>query len=392
MAPLTTEPFSFHADQAALDDVEARLRRAHWPDEVSAEPWRYGPPVTYMKEFVQHWLDRYDWREQEARLNSFPQFVTQIGAHRIHYIHQEGRGPAPIPLVLTHGWPGSIVEMLKIIPLLADPAAHGGDPADAFTIVAPSIPGYGFSSKPTERGTNVFAVADLWAELMTRVGYPTFGVQGGDWGSWISAATALRHPDRVLGLHLNYLSTRFRPAISADDPPLSAEEEVYLSRVTQWGETEGAYIRIQGTKPLTLAYALTDSPVGLAAWHVEKFRSWTDCRVEPDEALTKDEMITDIMLYWLTGTTHAAMRFYAESLEHPFHLAAGQRIVPPCGIVHLPRELPMPPREWAERALNVVHWSSLPRGGHFAAWEQPELLAEDIRTFFRPLRNGGVAR
>ena len=380
------ECFQFHADQAALSDLKGRLRQAIWPDEVVAEPWRYGPPVAYMKAFIEHWLDRYDWRAHEEHLNSFPHFVTHIDEHRIHFIHQAGKGPAPIPLVLTHGWPGSIIEMLKIIPLLTDPAAHGADPADAFTIIAPSIPGYGFSSRPTETGTSVFAVADIWAKLMTRLNYTRFGVQGGDWGSWVSAATALQHPDRVLGLHLNYVSTRFRPAISPEDPPLTSDEEEYLARAAKWADSEGAYIAIQATKPLTLAYALTDSPVGLAAWYVEKFRSWSDCQSEPDEALSKDEMITDIMLYWLTGTVHSAIRFYSESREHPLHLAPGQRIEPPCGIVHLPKELPMPPRSWAERAFNIVHWTSLPRGGHFAAWEQPDLLAEDIRTFFRPLR------
>lgn len=388
MTDETITPFRFHADPAMLTDLERRLKTVIWPDEVAAEAWRYGPPVEYMQRFVEHWLHRYNWQLQQDRLNALPQFVTQIDEHRIHFIHQAGRGPAPIPLVLTHGWPGSIVEMLKIIPMLTDPAAHGGDPADAFTVIAPSIPGYGFSSRPTKRGTSVFAVADIWAKLMTRLGYDTFGVQGGDWGSWISATTALRHPDRVLGFHLNYLSTRFRPAMGAGDPPLTAEEEAYLERVAKWADTEGAYIAIQGTKPLTLAYALTDSPVGLAAWYVEKFRSWSDNRSEPDEALSKDEMITDIMVHWLTGTVHSAMRFYSESKEHPLHLAAGQRIDPPCGIVHLPAEIPMPPRSWAERAFNVVHWSSLPKGGHFAAWEVPELLAADIQDFFRPLRTG----
>jgi pimeloyl-ACP methyl ester carboxylesterase len=392
MTDLAIENFRFQAQPQALDDLRQRLRRTLWPDEVSAEPWRYGPPVAYMQRFVDYWLNEYDWRAHEARLNSFPQFVAQIDQHRIHFIHQTGVGPSPVPLVLTHGWPGSIVETLKIIPLLTDPAAHGGDPADAFTVIAPSIPGYGFSSRPANPGTNVFVVADLWAKLMTGLGYPRFGVQGGDWGSWISAATALRHPERIVGLHLNYLSTRFRPALGPNDPPLSAAEEDYLARVSRWMDTEGAYITIQGTKPLTLSYALTDSPAGLAAWFVEKFRSWSDNQLLPDEALTKDEMITDVMLYWLTGTTHSAMRFYSESREHPFHLAAGQRIAPPCGIVRLPRELPMPPRSWAERAFNVVHWSSLPRGGHFAAWEQPALLAEDIRKFFRPLRSQGNSR
>jgi len=380
------EEFRYHADPAALEDVKVRLERTIFPDEVTAEPWRYGPPVNYMREFIRHWLEAYDGSAQEARLNAFRQFATQIGEHRIHFIHEEGRGPSPMPLVLTHGWPGSIVELLKIIPLLTDPAAHGGDAADAFTVIAPSIPGYGFSSRPARTGTSVFAVADIWTELMSRLGYSRFGLQGGDWGSWISATTALRHPERVIGLHLNYVSTRFRPALGAGDPPPTVEEQAYLDRAAKWMEAEGAYIAIQATKPLTLAYALTDSPVGLAAWYVEKFRSWSDCRSEPDEILTKDEMITDIMVHWLTGTAHSAMRFYSESREHPLHLAAGERITPPCGIVRLPRELPMPPRSWAERAFNVVHWSSLPRGGHFAAWEVPDLLAEDIRDFFRPLR------
>lgn len=271
MASPEIESFTFEAQPQALDDLQHRLRRTIWPDEVSADPWRYGPPVAYMKRFVDYWLNEYDWRVQQTRLNAFPQFVAQIDDHRIHFIHQVGTGPAPIPLVLTHGWPGSIVEMLKIIPLLTDPAAHGGDPADSFTVIAPSIPGYGFSSRPSTRGTNVFVVADLWAKLMTGLNYPRFGVQGGDWGSWISAATALRHPDRIVGLHLNYLSTRFRPAIGPNDLPLSPAEEDYLARVAKWADAEGAYIAIQGTKPLTLSYALTDS---LPAWRRGTSRSF----------------------------------------------------------------------------------------------------------------------
>lgn len=383
----TIKPFSFHANPVAIADLRRRLANTIWPDEIEAEPWRYGPPVDYMKGFVDYWLHKYDWSVQEARLNAFPQFIADIDDHQIHFIHQVGEGPAPMPIVLTHGWPGSIVEMLKIIPMLTNPSDYGGNAADSFTVIVPSIPGYGFSGRPTRRGTSVFVVADLWAELMTRLGYKKFGVQGGDWGSWISAATALQHPKRVHGVHLNYLSTRFRPAIDPKDAPLSDEEEAYLSRVGKWSDAEGAYIAIQATKPLTLGYALTDTPVGLAAWYVEKFRAWSDCKVEPDEVLTKDEMITDIMVHWLTGTAHSAMRFYSESKEHPFHLAAGQRVAPPCGIVRLPAELPMPPRSWAERAFNIVHWSELPRGGHFAAWEVPTLLAEDMRVFFRPLRS-----
>jgi pimeloyl-ACP methyl ester carboxylesterase len=252
------------------------------------------------------------------------------------------------------------------------------------------MPGYGFSEPPAERGTSVFVIADLWAELMHQLGYEKFGVQGGDWGSWVSAAAALQHPDRVVGVHLNYLSTRFRPAQSDGDSPLTAEEQDYLLRVAEWLDGEGAYIAIQATKPLTLGYALMDSPLGLAAWFVEKFKSWSDCRNRPEEAISLDDMITDIMVYWLTGTARSAMQLYAESREHPLHLKPGQRIEPPCGIVHLPAEIPMPPRSWAERAFNIVHWTTLPRGGHFAAWEVPDLLAEDIRKFFRPLRQGFV--
>lgn len=392
MSPDAIEPFRFHADDAALADLARRLDAVIWPDEVAAEPWRYGPPVAYMRDFVAYWRDRYDWRRHEAALNAFPQYTTTIDDQRLHLLHVPGRGPSPLPLVVTHGWPGSIVELLKIIPMLSDPGAFGGDPADAFTVIAPSIPGYGFSGRPTRRGLSVFAVADLWARLMTRLGYDAFGVQGGDWGSWISAATALRHPARVVGVHLNYLSGRFRPALGADDAPLSPEELAYRERVAGWLDAEGAYIAIQATKPLSLAYALTDSPVGLAAWFVEKFRSWTDRRGGDGPGLSRDEMITDIMLYWLTGTAHSAMRFYAESREQPLHLAPGERVAPPCGVVTLPAELPMPPRAWVERAFDVRHWTTLPHGGHFGAWEVPSLLADDIRAFFRPLRGAIAAR
>jgi pimeloyl-ACP methyl ester carboxylesterase len=384
--PAKARPFTFSASDEQLNDLRARLASARWPSEVDAEPWRYGPPVNYMKDFVRYWLNDYDWRAQEARLNRLPQYRTEVAGRQIHLIHAEGRGPDPVPLVITHGWPGSVVELIALIERLSDPAPHGGDPADAFTVIAPSMPGYGFSEPPTERGTSVFAIADVWAELMQQLGYEKFGAQGGDWGSWVSAATALQHPDRIVGVHLNYLSTRFRPTQNDRDPPLTAEEQDYLRRVAEWLDNEGAYIAIQATKPQTLGYALTDSPLGLAAWFVEKFKSWSDCRDRPEEAIDLDDMITDIMVYWLTGTARSAIQLYAESREHPLHLKPGERIKPPCGIVHLPAEIPMPPRSWAERAFNIVHWTKLPRGGHFAAWEVPDLLAEDIRNFFRPLR------
>jgi pimeloyl-ACP methyl ester carboxylesterase len=380
------KPFSIAVPNEVLEDLRQRLMATRWSDETDAEPWRYGPPLAYMRHIVDYWLNRYDWRGQEAFLNSFPQYMTDIDGLSIHFIHQQGIGPDPMPLVMTHGWPGSFVEMLRILPMLTNPAAHGGRPEDAFTVVVPSIPGHGFSSRPVTPGMNYAVVADLWAKLMDRLGHGSFGAQGGDWGSWISAALALQHPERLTGLHLNYLSTRFRPGVSPSDPPLSAAEQDYLDRVARWAEAEGAYIAIQATKPQTLSYGLSDSPVGLAAWLLEKFRSWSDCEAVPEEAIALDDLITDVMIYWVTNTAHSAARFYGGSRERPFHLAPGQKIRPPCGVVTLPRELPMPPRSWAERAFNIVHWTRLPRGGHFAALEQPALLAEDIRAFFRPLR------
>ncbi|HWW56284.1 MAG TPA: epoxide hydrolase [Sphingopyxis sp.] len=391
MSVFDIKPFSLTVAEDVLVDLRHRLRATRWPDEVSAAAWQYGPPVSYMQDIVRYWLDRYDWRQQEARINGFHQYITEIDELAVHFIHERGVGPDPMPLVLTHGWPGSFVEMLRIIPILTDPVAHGGRAEDAFTVIVPSIPGHGFSGRPTRPGMNYSVVADMWATLMERLGYRRFGTQGGDWGAWVSAALALQYPDRICGLHLNYLSTRFRPGISSSDRPVSDEEQGYLDRVGKWAEAEGAYIAIQSTKPLTLAYGLTDSPAGLAAWLLEKFRSWSDCVSVPQEAIALDELLTDVMVYWVTGTAHSAARFYSESRERPFHLAAGEKILPPCGVVTLPRELPMPPRSWAERAFNIVHWTSLPRGGHFAAFEQPELLADDIRTFFRPLRKRSVA-
>ena len=382
----TVQPFSIHVPDEVLVDLRERIASTRWTDDTDAEPWRYGPPVSYMQEFADHWLHRYDWRSTEAALNALGHYTADIDGLPIHFIHQQGCGPNPIPLIITHGWPGSFVEMLRIIPMLTNPAAHGGLEEDAFSVVVPSIPGHGFSGRPNKSGMNYSMVADMWVKLMDRLGYARFGAQGGDWGSWVSASMALQHPERMIGLHLNYLSSRFRPGVGPSDPPISAEEQDYLDRISRWSEAEGAYIAIQATKPLTLGHALSDSPVGLAAWMLEKFKSWSDCETVPQQAIPIDDLITDVMIYWITNTAHSAARFYAGSRERPFHLASGQKILPPCGVVRLPRELPMPPRSWAERAFNIVHWTELPRGGHFAALEQPGPLAGDIRNFFRPLR------
>ncbi|HEV2673108.1 MAG TPA: epoxide hydrolase [Aliidongia sp.] len=378
----------FHIDigEAELAALRRRLVDVRWPDRLDGARWEFGTDLEFLQELHAYWLEAYDWRREEQRLNSLSHHKFLRNGSSVHFIHQVGKGLNPLPLIMTHGWPGSFVEMQKIIPLLTDPGAHGGDPADAFSLVVPSIPGHGFSDRPTKPGTNVFAVADIWADLMTALGYDRFGAQGGDWGSWISSALGLRHADRLIGLHLNYVSTGFRPDLNPGTPPLAEEEVAYLDRVAKWREAEGAYIAIQGTKPQTLAYGLTDSPIGLAAWLIEKFQGWSDSKQRPDETLTQDELLTNVMIHWLTNTVHSSFRFYSEARACPLHLQPGQRILPPCGIVRLPRELPMPPRRWVERAFNLTHWTTLPRGGHFAAMEAPELLAEDIRAFFRPLR------
>ena len=381
------DPFRIRVGDDLLDDLQSRLRSTRWTDETTAEPWHYGPPVAYMQAFAKHWIHRYDWRAHEAVLNQLDHFTTDIDGQSIHFIHAKGVGPDPLPLIMTHGWPGSFVEMLRILPLLTDPAAHGGRPEDAFSVVVPSLPGYGFSGRPTAPGMNYSVVADLWAELMTRLGYERFGAQGGDWGSWVTASLGLQHSERLIGLHLNYLSTRFRPSLSPSDPPVTPEEQAYLERVAAWSEAEGAYIAAQATKPQALGFALSDSPIGLAAWLIDKFKSWSDCIDRPEQAIPIDDLITNVMIYWITNTAHSAARFYSGSRERPFHLASGQKILPPCGVVRLPRELPMPPRSWAERAFNIIHWTELQQGGHFAALEQPAPLARDIRDFFMPLRS-----
>lgn len=381
------ERFTIPADPEALADLTQRLKRTRWPDEIEDAAWDFGANLDYMRGLHRYWLEEYDWEAQRQRLNLFQHYRYDHDGLPIHFIHAPGKGPDPLPLIMTHGWPGSFLEMTRILPLLTDPGAHGGDPRDAFTLIVPSIPGYGFSGRPLKRGMNIQAIADIWAALMTRLGYERFGAQGGDWGSWISIALSLRHAPRLLGLHLNYVSTRFRPDLGPGTPPLTPEEERYLQTVAKWADAEGAYMAIQGTKPQTLAYGLTDSPIGLAAWLLEKFRTWSDNDGVPEDIIARDDLLTNVMIYWLTGTIHSSMRLYYEARLKLLQLAPGERVMVPTGVVRLPRELPMPPRSWVERAFNLKHWSSLPRGGHFAALEVPELLAEDIRAFFRPLRS-----
>ncbi len=379
---MTVQPFRINIAQSALDDLRERLARTRWPDQVEGAGWDYGTNMDYLKQLVDYWQSEFDWRTQEAKLNQLAQFRAEIDGLGIHFIHERGKGPNPLPLILTHGWPGSFFELAKLIPLLTDPAAHGGDPADSFDVIIPSLPGYGFSDRPRARGGMTTAhAAEIWARLMTEVlGYPRFAAHGGDFGAIVTQRLAAVHPELLLGIHLTYIG--HYNTWGLDQSTLSEAEQAYVGRLQEWVMSEGGYIMIQGTKPQTLAYGLNDSPAGLAGWITEKFRAWMDCDGEIERRISKDELLTNIMLYWATETIAASMRIY---FEDPWQELEKLPDVPAAFAV-FPKDISQPPREWVERRLHLAHWTEMPRGGHFAAIEEPELLAEDLRAFLRPLR------
>jgi microsomal epoxide hydrolase len=382
----TPTPFTLRIADEVLADLRARLERTRWPDEPPLEPWSTGTSVTYLKRLVDYWRSGFDWRAQEARLNAFRQFKVPLGGIDLHFIHEEGKGPAPMPLLLSHGWPGSVIEFLQLIPMLTDPAAHGGDARDAFTVVAPSLPGYTLSFNPGQRRFGLEEMADVFAELMTGVlGYRRFGAQGGDWGSFVTSRLGYTHADRMIGIHLNLLPVRRDPQMLANPTP---EEKRYLGELAHWLKEETGYQWIQGTRPQTLAFALADSPVGVAAWLVEKFRAWTDCGGNPENAVSRDDMLADITLYWATGAIGSSFWPYYARMHGPWPIPEGAISVP-TGYVEFPREILRPPRSVAERVFkDIRRWTVMEKGGHFAALEQPEALAREIREFFRPLREG----
>jgi microsomal epoxide hydrolase len=378
----TPRPFAIHVADDVLADLRARLDRVRWPDEVPGAGWRYGSDLAYMKELVAYWREQYHWRTHEARLNRLRQFTVPLGGIDLHFIHEPGVGPRPMPLLLSHGWPGSIVEFEALIPRLTDPARFGADPADAFTVVAPSLPGYAFSFQPNQARFSVAQIADLFASLMTEVlGYPRFGAQGGDWGAFITSCLGVAHADRLAGIHVNLLAVR--RDVSAPAEP-TAEEKAYLAQLQHWLREETGYQSIQGTKPQTLAFGLTDSPAGLAAWIVEKFRAWSDCDGNPENAYTRDQLLTNVMTYWVTQNITSSTRLYWE-LMHA-EQGAPEFVAVPTGVANFPKEVIRFPRSWVERRYNVTYWSDLPRGGHFAAMEQPELFVDDVRAFFATVR------
>lgn len=378
------EPFTIDIPDAVLGDLKQRLSLARWPGEVPDSGWEYGANLSYIKQLVAYWRDRYDWRAQERAMNRWSHFKTTLDGHGIHFIHERGKGPRPLPLLVAHGWPGSFYEFMDVIGPLTDPAAHGGDPADAFDVVVPSLPGYGFSDPPRRRQVNIQCMADWFAVLMRDVlGYTRYGAQGGDWGAMIASRLGYAYAGELVGVHLNMVGIAPHPANRQD---LSVAEEKFLTKMRAWQRAEQGYQEIQGTKPQTLGFALNDSPAGLCAWIVEKFRTWSDCDGNLENAYTKDQLLTNVMLYWVTQTIHSSTRIYYEERHHPWRLAKDEKVSAPTGIAAFPKEIAQAPREWVERAYNVQHWTDMPSGGHFAAMEKPTLLVDDIRTFFRGLR------
>lgn len=381
--PASPGPFSLSVPDAALADLRARLALTRLPDQAPEPAWTYGTDVGYLRDLLAHWQDGFDWRAQEAALNRFPQFRDPLHGIDLHLLHVPGEGPAPMPLLLSHGWPGSVFEFLDLIPRLTTPSRFGGDPADAFTEVAPSLPGYGLSFAPGQKRFSLEAIADCLAELMTGVlGYRRFAAQGGDWGGFVASRLGAVHAEKLIGIHLNLLAVRRDPSL-IESP--TEEERRYLAELAHFLKKETGYQWIQGTRPQTLAFGLTDSPAGLAAWIVEKFRQWTDNDGTPDSAVSRDAMLANIALYWFTGCIGASFHPYFARMHGPWPIPGTVDV--PMGYCQFPKEILRPPRSFAARTYtDIRRWSVMPRGGHFAAMEQPVALAEEISAFFRPLR------
>jgi pimeloyl-ACP methyl ester carboxylesterase len=379
------EPFELSVSAAEILHLRERLERTRFPDQAPGPAWAYGTDVTWMRQLIAYWRDGFDWRAQEARLNAFPQYKVTLHDIDLHFLHVEGQGPNPCPLLLSHGWPGSVFEFLELVPRLTDPSQFGGDPADAFTVVVPSLPGYGLSFSPGQRRFGVEEIADCFADLMANVlGYKGFGAQGGDWGAYITSRLAYAYSAQLIGIHLNLMPLRRDPTIVTDPTP---DEQKFLEELTAWLKDGTGYQWVQGTRPQTLAFALTDSPAGLAAWIVDKFRAWSDCGGDLDSAFTKDTLLANISLYWFTGAIGSSFWPYYSRRHRPWPIPDGCPIAVPTGYCEFPREMLRPPRSLAARTYtDIRRWKVFSRGGHFAALEQPEALAEELREFFRPLR------
>jgi pimeloyl-ACP methyl ester carboxylesterase len=368
------EQFSINISQQVIDDLKARIRNTRWTDEIIGSEWNYGTNLSYMKELADYWLTEFDWRRVEKEVNRYPNFIAEIDNCKIHFLHIKGEGKTSVPLIITHGWPGSFLEMIKLIPLLTL------SPKLSFDLIIPSIPGFGFSEKINTSGCNLWFIADLWIKLIKATGYEKVFAQGGDFGAGISSALALKYPENILGLHLNYIPGSYLPFLSATEK-FTEEEMRFQKNTEEWYKTEGAYAHQHRTKPLTLAYGLNDSPIGLCAWIIEKFYSWSDCNGNIESIFTKDELLSNISLYWITETMHSSIRLYNENSKAPLHFLENDFINIPVGIARFHKEDPFPPRKFIERGYNIQHWTDIPKGGHFAAMEQPSLLANDIIQF-----------
>jgi pimeloyl-ACP methyl ester carboxylesterase len=385
VADVRVEPFTIQVADDVLADLLARISNARWPDDAPGEAWSQGTDLGYLRALTGYWANAFDWRAQERRLNGFRQFHTDVDGARIHFVHERARRGAGLPLILTHGWPSTFAEYLPLVPLLTDPEAHGiGGPA--FDIVIPSLPGYGFSERPARTGVTTRDTARRWHSLMHGLGYERYGAAGGDFGAGVTTYLALDEPAAVRGIYLT--TPEVPPYTGPDARPMSGAEQAYLAQIQHWAESERGYSAIQSTKPQTLGYALNDSPVGLAAWIVEKWRSWTDSGGDVDAYLTRDFLLTTVTLYWITGTITASMRDYFDNRWSGTPIGPDEFVDVPTAIAVFANHFVdegEPPREWAERLYNVRRWTQMPRGGHFAAVERPETVARDIAAFFAQL-------
>jgi len=378
----TAAPFRISVGDDVLADLKARLRMTRWPEQELVDDWSQGVPLAWIREICRYWAEEYDWRAREARLNRFPQFKMDIDGLGVHFLHVRSKHQDAMPLIITHGWPGSVVEFTKVIEPLTDPTAHGGSAGDAFHLVCPSLPGFGFSDKPKARGFGVERIGACWASLMAKLGYASYGAQGGDWGSAVTSAIGAQDGAHCRGIHIT-LAMGSRPNLAEGQQP-TPEEARALKGIKHYQEWDSGYSKQQSTRPQTLGYGLTDSPSGQAAWILEKFWAWTDCGGDPLNIVDRDELLDNVMLYWVTQTAASSARLYWESFGRT---RERMKVMVPTGVAVFPREIVPPVRRWMEASYpNIQHWSEMPRGGHFAAFEQPELFVQEVRSFFRKLR------
>jgi len=377
------KPFEIDVPDEVLEDLKRRLAATRFPQQIDDTGWSYGADLAYIRELVTYWKDQYDWRAHEAALNRFPQFTTVIHDQRIHFIHALSKHADATPIILMHGWPGSVVEFMDVIDPLTDPESHGGTAEDAFHVVAPSLPGYGFSEATKSPGYDCHRIAEDFAALMARLGYDNYGAEGGDWGAIIGNNLAILDAEHVRGYHTT-MPLGFPPPEGAED--LSDVEKAAIADMQAFDRTGTGYQKIQGTKPQTLGFGLTDSPAGLCAWITEKFHAWTDCDGVVENAISRDRLLTNIMLYWISGNITPSTRLYFETFQSGRVGVIGARVEVPTGIARYPKEIMRYPRKWVEASYDVTHWTEMPKGGHFAAMEQPESFVTDVRKFFRTLR------